>query len=823
MGGKEGALDDTVASDTVVSSAEAASSVLETEGTSGLAVREVLSSRWEILGLIGSGGMGTVYRAHDRELDDVVALKILKHEVVGSQGIDRFRREVKLARKVTHKNVARVFDLGEDAGRRFLTMELVEGESLRARLDRRGALSVAAAVDVGMALCRGLEAAHEVGVVHRDLKPDNVIVSKGERIVITDFGIAASLDARGGGHQTAAFMGTPHYMAPEQVDAKRPVDARSDLYALGAVLFELLTGKPPFGGETPLGIAVARLTEAPPDPRARRPDLPEALSLLVLRCLERDPDARWSSAQEVEGALLAILGTVGRAQPSAAPPAVDVGPTISPKAVASGAPFSPSTRLHRRAVRIAVLPIANQGPESQAYLADGITDDLIDALSTVQGLQVSARGAAARFEGRRDLDLRAVGQDLGVELLVQSSLRPRGETEVELAVRLVSARDGIQLWARRFRASRGDVLGINDEVATAVAEAVMIRAPQAERRLSDPVIVDLYLRARAKYRDLWVTSADDAVALFEQALSMAPDEPLLVAGHALALARKSFFAEEALPSADLASRRAVALAPSLGEAHLALASASLQRGEALDAYNSVCEALRLAPSLADAYQLQGRILSETGPADAALRAFDFALELDPTSSATRRERTRILALLGRWEDAERALDAPASNAVDMISVAMTRLRLNVWRGDLEGMGAVKRELDSKREQILQVAPGFHAFLDIIGDAIGGHRPVDPERLVRILPQADVGQRVRRSLFMQQLAAETNVLFGNPGHAFMLVERVVEGGLLDLLWMDLCPRMAPLHADPRWAVLREKVERRVAPVRELVARTGGGRG
>jgi serine/threonine-protein kinase len=236
--------------------------------------------------------MGSVYRARDVELDEVVALKILSRELIDEPGmLTRFRQEVKLARKVTHQNVARTFDIGEHEGTKFLTMEFVEGESLRARLAREGRLRIADVLELAEGICAGLAAAHAAGVVHRDLKPDNVLIAhEGRRVVLTDFGIARAV---GGGHRTfGAPIGTPAYMAPEQVEGAPDVDARADLYALGTMLYELLTGTPAWSGESPYVVAAKRLYAPPPDPRTLRPDVPEPLALLVLRCMARDRAAR---------------------------------------------------------------------------------------------------------------------------------------------------------------------------------------------------------------------------------------------------------------------------------------------------------------------------------------------------------------------------------------------------------------------------------------------------------------------------------------------------------------------------------------------------
>jgi serine/threonine-protein kinase len=213
--------------------------------------RHVFAGRYEILGLVGSGGMGTVYRARDSELDEVVALKLLRREVMDQSGmLDRFRQEVKLARRVTHRNVARTYDIGESEGDKFLTMEFVDGEALSARLMRDGALPLDAVMAVADGICAGLQAAHAAGIVHRDLKPDNVLLARDGRVVLTDFGIARALFDAGRAATMGLALGTPAYMAPEQVEGASDLDERADVYALGAMLYECVTGERAWSGES---------------------------------------------------------------------------------------------------------------------------------------------------------------------------------------------------------------------------------------------------------------------------------------------------------------------------------------------------------------------------------------------------------------------------------------------------------------------------------------------------------------------------------------------------------------------------------------------
>jgi serine/threonine-protein kinase len=771
--------------------------------TMDLATREVLAGRWEIKGLIGSGGMGTVYRARDRELDEDVALKVLRAEVLSPVDLERFRREVKLARKVTHKNVARVFELAEHDGRRFFTMELVEGESLRDRLERSGRLSVDALISVAIAVCRGLAAAHDEGVVHRDLKPDNVLVAKGGRIAITDFGIASSVDPATGGSETTAFVGTPHYMAPEQVDGSRALDARTDIYALGVMLYELAVGTPPFEGKTSLAVAAARLTQVAPDPRSLRPDLPEGLAQIISRCLARAPEDRYPSAAQIEAALLSQTATGSSPALSLAPASLTPTPGLPHPVI----PHAPSMR----GVRLAVLPLSNVGLGEEGYLADGVTEDLIDALSTMQGLRVAALASVAKLAGANP-DARAVGREIGVEVVVQGSLRRLPDGRLRLTVRLIGVEDGIQLWASRFDVTTAQLLDVNEDAAQAIAQAVAVKAPPPDRKLTDPVAIDLYLRARASYREFWREGVIESVRCYELALARAPDAPLLIAGHALALARLSFFSSSHGPAAADAARRALATAPELGEAHLAAGSVALQEGRILDAYRFAAAAIERAPSLAEAHQLVGRVLSETGPIDAALRSLDFAAGLDPASAMTRRERVRVLALIGRWDEAMSLLKTAATaQTIDRIGIAVMELRLNVWRGNLDAFYEARAAISGWIGQLTGTAAEFPRFIQALGKAIEEKRPFEVGDFQSVAPDAGSSRRVT---FFHQLAVEANAQFGTTEHAIAILARAIDRGLTDLVWVDLCPALDPLRADPRFGPLRERLFARTQEIRSL---------
>jgi serine/threonine-protein kinase len=272
---------------------------------------QVFAGRYEVLGTLGKGGMGVVYRARDRQLDEVVALKLLRPEALAADPtlLERFKQELKLARRITHRNVLRTHDFGETSGVPYISMEYVDGVTLKEVVHSRGALPLGVGLSIAKQMCHGLGAAHAGGVVHRDIKPQNMLIlPETAELKIMDFGISrvSSVEPGSSGLTTAGtVMGTPDYMPPEQAQG-RPADFRSDLYSLGVVLFEIFTGRLPFKGETPMAVVVAHIQKEVPRPRSLNPKLPLELEAAILRGLQKDPAKRWQNADEILGALSAI-------------------------------------------------------------------------------------------------------------------------------------------------------------------------------------------------------------------------------------------------------------------------------------------------------------------------------------------------------------------------------------------------------------------------------------------------------------------------------------------------------------------------------------
>jgi serine/threonine-protein kinase len=745
----------------------------------------VVAGRYEILGLLGTGGMGRVYRARDRELGEVVALKVLHRDYVGSsEMIERFRQEVRLARKVTHRNVARTFDIGEHEGEKFLTMEFIDGEPLSARIDR-GALSIPDAVAVAREVVAGLSAAHAAGIVHRDLKPDNVLIESSGRVVITDFGIARGQLQKGEASKTMGrTVGTPAYMAPEQVGGTVEIDARADIYAFGAMLFEMLTSQRAWPGDSAFAVAAARLVEPPPDPRKHRPGMSESLAEVVLRCLARDREQRFASCTDLDRAICAADVTCDATAPlrKTMPPVVDVA----------------------RERTIAVVPFRNFGPPDDAYFVEGLVEDLVDTLATVRGLRVRGRAYAEAS----DRDVVDTGRRLGMDVVVDGSVRRSGEI-LRVSARVIGVADGFQIWSSRFERPAGAAFALNDEVAGAIAQALAAKHVEAPRaQPTDPMAIDFYFRAKHAIGRFWAQEGmSDAAVLFKEALSRAPNDPTILAGYVHAQIGRNFFSPIAPEEAISFVRRALTSGPRLTEPWVALGALRFNhKDDPGGAIRALRRALELGPSSSDAYDLAGRILLEADIIDDAIAHSERALWLDPRQRWARIDRMRAAALTGDWQKAAEIYDAvPDSEWLGHRLIH--RARFWTWPGaPVVEVPPLPQGVDMRFSDIVRTYEAFHR--DRITGAV---RSVDEVRttMLGIMNRASQQKRSRR--FFNQLMAEQLLLYGHQDAALEAVSSAVDDGLLDLAWMNRLRLLDPLRGDPRFEALRTRVSARAEQV------------
>jgi eukaryotic-like serine/threonine-protein kinase len=744
----------------------------------------VLADRYELLGLLGSGGMGTVYRARDLELDELVALKMLKERMWSSAGaLERFRSEVKLARRVTHRNVARTFDIGEHGGGKFLTMEFVDGQMLRTVLSGSRYLPLADVVRIGTDICAGLSAAHAAGVLHRDLKPENVIVARDRGAVITDFGIARALAHSESSRTAGEVAGTPDYMAPEQLE-NGPLDERTDVYALGVVLFELLTGVLPWEEESPVKAAMARLRERPPDVRTRRSSLSEAVSSLVARCLSTRREDRFASAAHVAEALMQI-GVTPMSTPSLAP--------------APRPPRSPPR------ATLAALPLAHTGGQ-KAYLAESVTDDLVELLGAMPDILVVHAPPTT-------LEPRAAGRALGVQAVLAGTFACRDD-RIEVSLSMTTVEDGFEIWARSFERPVGELLAIADDAAGSIARALSSHVTTSPRSLpTDPHAYDLYLRGRSVFLRGWYDASGESIRLLGEAHARSPDNPTLAAAYARALAR-AYGVDLAGDgrAATEAAERAVALDPSRAEGRLALALMHLYRGDGLGAASELARANAAAPSDTDVLELLGRLQSEVGPLDEALAHLEVVLAREPTFAEARYTATRAHALLGDWARAEALLGPEPIDPAGRVPHLLTRARLLLWRADRRGAAELGRRFAE-----IHAGPRERAtaalFLEVA--ARGTVTEGDVARLSVLFPTG-ASTPQRRAAFNAQIRTEMLLAGGARDAALVALSDCDANGLLDLMWLERCPLLVSLRDAPELQGVLRNTRLRAARVRALLA-------
>jgi eukaryotic-like serine/threonine-protein kinase len=751
-----------------------------------------IGGRYEILAFLGMGGMGSVYRVRDLVLDEIVALKFLRRELSGSHGmLARFTREVRVARRVTHNNVARTFDIGEHDGTPYLTMECIDGEPLSAILAQAGAMPARRAVAIGLSIAAGLDAAHAAGVVHRDLKLDNVLVERSGRVVLTDFGVARAVADHVADAKATGVVGTPAYMAPEQVEGRADVDGRADVYALGVVLYELVTGQPAWPGASSFVIAAARLTAPPPDACERALGVSRALGDVIRRCMARRPEDRYPSAGAAAAALREVLGGLPE------------GDRPRPPSIRRAAAPALGDRT------VAVLPFRNAGLAEDDYVAEELGEDLIDTLSMAPGVRVRPYAIVKRAMAA-DADPRDIGRALDVQAVVDGSIR-RTQDAIRIAVRLISVAEGFQLWAKRFECASRDLLVVNDEAARAVAEALTLHITAPPRpAAADSGAMELYLRARQALREGWTGIGErlvEAIELFERGLVRAPDDPGLLSGCAIARARQLNY-EDDRPDEPARTRtlidRTIAIAPHLGEPWLARATLGYVTQDWAGAVAALRAALQRAPSLLKAREMLGLILMEIGRLDDGIAALEGVLALDSTVFLAGLELARGYALAGRWGDADRLLGAdPPTDPSARAALLWLRTRVDLWRRRAhypapsieEGIGWIPRV----RDQAVTTAA-------LVRGAAWSEAPLAALDVQR--QQAPRRSRLRP--LMSQLAAEYLGFAGDRDRCLGAIDRAVGDGLFDLSWLDRCPLLDAVRGDARFAALRATVAAAVAP-------------
>ncbi len=594
----------------------------------------VLSERFVVERELGRGGMATVYLARETKHERQVAIKILHREVSASFGKERFLREIGIAARLSHPHLVPLIDSGEADGLLYYVSSFIAGGSLRDRLEREGQLPVDDAVRIATEVGAGLDYAHRAGFVHRDVKPENILFADGHAL-LADFGIARAVADHSNPSQApdnvtdaGIAVGTPAYMSPEQAAGERKLDARSDVYSLGCVIFEMLTGEPPFLSPSARQVMSRHMVETPRRLRTIRPDVPAAIDDAVRRALQKEPSARWATISEFANALRAESAPHGRVLTAA-----------------------------RRG--IAVLPFVNASPDAEnEYLSDGLTDELINALARVEGIRVASRTSVFALKGKPQ-DVRAIGALLDSAYVLEGTVRRAG-AQLRITAQLTSTDDGTLLWSQRYDRQLDDVFAIQDEISQTIVNTLLagtlseLVTPAAERHTRNVRAYSLYLKGRFDMNLRTQAGVANAIRYFEQAIDEDPTYALAYTGladsYALQLDYRSIPVHEGLDLAKKFAEKAIELDPTLAEPHASLAWRHFIYDWDWDAaIRGFRRAIQLDPRYAWAHQLYGFVLASRGQHGESLVEGHTAVELDPGSVSARRSLGWSYYYARRWE------------------------------------------------------------------------------------------------------------------------------------------------------------------------------
>jgi serine/threonine protein kinase/Tfp pilus assembly protein PilF len=623
-----------------------------------LTTGSTFANRYQIIEELGKGGMGKVYKVFDTKIKEKVALKLIRPEVAADKDtIERFSNELRLARKISHRNVCRMFDLGEAEGAHFITMEYVAGQDLRGLVRQTGRLTAGKAVSIARQVCEGLEEAHRLGVIHRDLKPGNILIDKDGNARIMDFGIARSLAGKG---ITGAgvMIGTPEYMSPEQVDGTE-VDQRSDIYSLGVILYEMVTGRVPFIGDTPLSVAVKQKTETPPDPSKLNAQVPENLGQIILKCLEKAKEKRFQSAEELKVELTRLeeeIPTAERVIPKRKPTksrkvAVGKGKIRWAKiALCGGAAILLALIVYaglylvsgQKEVidSIAVLPFENVNADPDTdYLCDGITETIINKLSQLSSFKkVINRTSVFTYKGKT-IDPKSVGQELGVSAVLSTRMVRLGD-RLTISPTLVRTKDNSQLWGERYDRRFEDIFSIEENIATSIVQALRLKLTEqdqqkiSERPIENASAYDLYLRANSAIWSFREDALDRIVQDIQRALDITGANALLYTVMASAYFQYVNIGakqEDYIAKAEDYANKALAMDPSFSKANVVFGYLYQYRSQK-EAIRFLKKALAINPNESDALRVLVFIYQDVGKPSAALPFMERFRQSDPLNS-----------------------------------------------------------------------------------------------------------------------------------------------------------------------------------------------
>jgi serine/threonine-protein kinase len=731
-----------------------------------------LAGRYAIERELGEGGMAMVYLARDLRHDRKVAVKVLRPEISAEIGAERFLREIKMAAGLTHPHILPVYDSGDAGGLLFYVMPNMEGRSLRERLETERQLPIDEALRITREVATALDYAHRHNVIHRDIKPENILLHEGNAMV-ADFGIGRAISGAASVTRTGLAIGTPAYMSPEQASGEQDVDGRSDIYGLGCVLYEMLTGEVPFTGPTAQAIISKRFISPVPHVKVMR-DVPDGLDEVVTRSLARAPVDRFATAAQFAAALRPVTAT-----------------QRTPPGAERGAPAAKA---------VAVLPLANMSadPENE-YFSDGMTEEIIGALSKVPGLQVASRTSCFAFKGK-EVDVRQVGEKLGVASVLTGSVRKVGN-RIRITTQLVNTESGYHLWSETYDRQLEDVFAIQDEISRAIVEALKIRLAGDSAPVAAPTknleAYTLYLKGRFFANRVTEAGLRKGLEFFQHALLLDPGYAQAYAGIAdcwCNLADDWVAPEDAYPRAKAAATRALQRESDLAEAITSIGKVLCwHEWDFAGAERQLERAVALSPNYAEAHFVLGTALPAVGRLGDAVDELKKALALDPLSPDNS-------GWLSRFQLYARDYAGAIAQARKTIEVDDHYVRAYLYIGSAYlGQGDAEKALEwFRRGQGLEKSVRSYDALIVRALAALG-RPDEAEEILTRLEEESKRQYIRSEILAMGYAA-----VGELDKAFASLDRAFEARSAGLIYLHVDPGYEPLKHDPRYETLVARI-------------------
>jgi serine/threonine protein kinase/Tfp pilus assembly protein PilF len=611
----------------------------------------LFAGRYQIIEELGHGGMGKVYKAFDIKIQEKIAIKIIRPDIASDQKtITRFRNELKLARQITHRNICRMHDLGEDQDTHFITMEYVAGESLKKIIRMTGPLTIGTALDYSRQICDGLAEAHRLGVIHRDLKPQNILIDESGTAKIMDFGIARSLEA-GSLTGEGMMVGTPEYMSPEQAEGKT-ADQRTDIYALGVILYEMVTGKRPFSGDTPISVALKHKSEIPRPPLELNAQIPGELNRLILKCLEKDKDKRYQTAKELQ----TELNKLAEIQPLAA--ITDGSKRITGRAGFKRSKWIPALGilfaliviagasyflLNKKNIALVLFPLEDKSPEqNQGIFCEGMTDNIRAKLWGLGGVKIISKISSDQLR-EKNIELKEIGRMLNVQKILSGTLQA-GKEAMWINMNLDDAQSGFSVWTNRYEVGKDNDFRLQDQIVNDIAGKLGVRWTKGsiqnfKKREPGNLEAYKYLRLGKHFEGLYRKSNKDedfgeALKNYRQALALEPN--YAEANWGLGMLYEARYVRndriDDLTEMLNSYKMAYDADPLLAEAHIGMALAYFYKADFDQAFNSLRMAVRIDPENPIVNDGAGRLLRSVGLFENAVKYFSKLADLDPLSS-----------------------------------------------------------------------------------------------------------------------------------------------------------------------------------------------